>query len=153
MSPGFSVASDALTFCSASSATISAATLKLPLACSGGSNGEPTLMAITTAALQRSRASRIGTLSARPPSTIRWPSTVNGASSPGTAVLTPMACARQLSRSITRWPLPMAVAMIDSVNERRSISHSPTSACTSWLKTSLIFCPPPHPAARSRPGR
>jgi len=141
----------AWTFCSVSSATICVVTLSRPLTCSGGSGGDPTLTAITTSAPQRSRTSRTGRLSTRPPSTSLRPRYSSGASRPGTDMLARIASVRLPSRSTTRSPLPMSVAMIDTGSGRSSIRRSPRSAPTSWLKNSLIFWPETTPGGAKSP--
>ena len=115
--------------------------LSTPAIDSAGSGGEPTLTAITTSTPQRSRSSRTGTLSTSPPSTSLRPRQVNGASSPGTAMLERMASVSGPSRITTRSPVPMSVAMMDSGSGSRSICGSPVSARTSALRKNLMRWP------------
>ena len=150
-SRGVSCASDALTFCSVSSATICAVMLSSPDTSSAFSGGDPTFTAITTSAPQRSRTSRTGTLSTSPPSTSFRPRYSNGAIRPGTDMLARMASVSEPSRYTTRSPVPMSVAMMDSGSGSWSICGSPVSARTSWLKKSLIFCPSTTPGGPTAP--
>jgi hypothetical protein len=117
----------------------------------GGSSGEPTFTAITTSAWQRSRTSRTGRLSTRPPSTRRRPRCSCGDISPGTDMLARMAAVRLPWRITTRSPLPMSVATMDSGSGSASICGSPRSANTSRLKNSLIFWPDSTPLGARTP--
>jgi hypothetical protein len=104
MSVGLSVASDRPTFCSVRILTICTETLRrLPIS-SALRSGEPTLTAITTSARQRSRASPIGTLSTRPPSTSFCPLISTGDIRPGTDMLARIAEVRLPWRKTTRSP-------------------------------------------------
>jgi hypothetical protein len=73
MSPGLSVAREAIAFCSARMPIICPVTEPIELTASALESGEPTSTAITTSGLQRLRTSSIGRLSTSPPSTSRLP--------------------------------------------------------------------------------
>jgi len=145
MSPCFNPASERVTFCSVRMFTICAETVSSEPISSGFSSGEPTLTAMITSGRQRLRASSMGRLSTRPPSTSLRPLYSTGASSPGTDMLARIARVRLPSRNTTRSPLPMSVAMIESGSGSCSMLRSPRSECTSWLRNSLIFWPPTTP--------
>jgi hypothetical protein len=114
-----------------SKATICVVMLSRPETSSGLSGGEPTFTAITTSAPQRSRTSRMGTLSTRPPSTSLRARYCSGAIRPGTDMLARMAWVRLPSRNTTRSPVPMSVAMMDTGSGSFWISGSPVLARTS----------------------
>ena len=151
MSVGFRVARERVTFCSVRMLTICADMVSKEPTRSASIRGEPTLTAITMSALQRSRASAIGTLSTRPPSTSLRPSSVIGDSRPGTDMLARIAEVRLPSRRTTRWPVPMSVAMIDSGSGNFSMTRSSLPAPTRRLKNSLILTPSTTPGGNLTP--